>query len=134
MDETNGVSVVMSSADVKINKRYRFSKFISFCVWHVPEGSVHTVSVALDPVKICGGSRKVRLPDSKQSKIFLSAVLIVFVNLTPPGDFPDNHGNPRKSEPVSVSAMKNKNKGHVAMWRECELNQGERDLLRIFLL
>jgi len=73
--ETNGVSVVMSSADVKINKKYRFSKFISFCVWHVPEGSMHTVSVALDPVKICGGSRKVRLPLSGCDKDFSDYLL-----------------------------------------------------------
>jgi len=71
VSETNGVSVVMSSADVKVNKKYRFSKFISFCVWHVPEGSVHSVSVALDPVKICGGYRKVRLPLSGCDKDFL---------------------------------------------------------------
>ena len=75
VSETNGVSVVMSSADVKVNKRYRFSKFISFCVWHVPEGSVHRVSVALDPVKICGGSRKVRLPLSGCDKDFLDYLL-----------------------------------------------------------
>jgi hypothetical protein len=75
VSETNGVSVVMSSADVKVNKKYRFSKFISFCVWHVPEGSVHRVSVALDPVKICGGSRKVRLPLSGCDKDFLDYLL-----------------------------------------------------------
>jgi len=75
VSETNGVSVVVSSADVKVNKRYRFSKFISFCVWHVPKGSVYTVSVALDPVKICGGSRKVRLPLSGCGKDFLDYCL-----------------------------------------------------------
>lgn len=75
VSETNGVSVVMSSADVKVSKKYRFSKFISFCVWHVPEGSVHRVSVALDPVKICGGSRKVRLPLSGCDKDFLDYLL-----------------------------------------------------------
>ena len=75
VSETNGVSVVMSSADVKVNKKYRFSKFISFCVWHVPEGSVHRVSVALDPIKICGGSRKVRLPLSGCDKDFLDYLL-----------------------------------------------------------
>jgi len=75
VSETNGVSVVMSSADVKVNKKYRFSKFISFCVWRVPEGSVHRVSVTLDPVKICGGSRKVRLPLSGCDKDFLDYLL-----------------------------------------------------------
>jgi hypothetical protein len=75
VSETNGVSVVVSSADVKVNKKYRFSKFISFCVWHVPEGSVHTVSVALDPLKICGGSRKVKLPLSGCDKDFLDYLL-----------------------------------------------------------
>ena len=75
VSETNGVSVVMSSADVKVNKKYKFSKFISFCVWHVPKGSVHRVSVALDPVKICSGSRKVSLPLSGCNKDFFDYLL-----------------------------------------------------------
>ncbi|MBW1782927.1 MAG: hypothetical protein JRL30_19570 [Deltaproteobacteria bacterium] len=75
VSETNGVSVVMSSADVRVNKNYRFSKFISFCVWHVPENSVQKVSVALDPVRICGGNCEVRLPLSGCDKDFLDYLL-----------------------------------------------------------
>jgi len=72
-----------------------------------------------------------RLPDSKQLRIFLSACLIVFVNLIPPGDFPDNHGNPRKLVRGVWVSYEEKNREDVVMWRECELNQAERDLLRI---
>ena len=61
VSEVNGVSVMISSADVKITKRNRFSKFFSFCVWHVPEGSEHTVSVALEPLKVRGNSQDVVL-------------------------------------------------------------------------
>jgi len=75
VSETNGVSVVLSSADVKINKKYRFSKFISFCVWHVPEGSVRSLSVGFDPVKICDGSGKVRLSLSGCDKNFSDYLL-----------------------------------------------------------
>jgi len=62
VSQANGVPVMISSAVVLIQKRNRFAKAISFFVWHVPSGSDHRVSVAIDPVHICNGSREIRLP------------------------------------------------------------------------
>lgn len=62
VSQVNGVPVVISSAVVLIQKRNRFAKAISFFIWHVPSGSDHRVSVAIDPVHICTGSREIRLP------------------------------------------------------------------------
>ena len=59
--EVNNVSVVLSSANVTVSKRNRFSKAISFFVWKVPSGSTRNVSVALDPVRVCACSREVLL-------------------------------------------------------------------------
>ena len=59
--EVNGVSVVLSSADVAINRRNRFAKTISFFVLKVPLGSTRNVSLAFDPVRVTGCSREVLL-------------------------------------------------------------------------
>ncbi len=75
VSETNGVGVVLSSAKVEITKKYRFSKFISFCVWHVPQESSRTVSIALDPVTVCGNTQKIRLSLSGCDKVFVDYLL-----------------------------------------------------------
>ena len=61
VSQVNGVPVVISSAVMIVQKRNRFAKAISFFVWHVPSGSDHRVSVAIDPVHIVTGSREIRL-------------------------------------------------------------------------
>ena len=61
LSEVNGVGVVITSADVTIRKRNRFAKAISYYVVHVPQGSEARFSVPLEPVRICGDSRTVRL-------------------------------------------------------------------------
>ena len=58
--EVNGVSVVISSINVRLKKTNRFSKAISFFVWHVPEGSEKVVTASIDPVKICHNSATIR--------------------------------------------------------------------------
>ena len=58
--EINGVSVVMSSLDVRLKKVNRFAKAISFFVWHVPAGSAEVVTASIDPVKICNNSATIR--------------------------------------------------------------------------
>jgi len=60
--EVNGVSVVLSSADLIIRKRNRFAKLISYYVIHVPKGSEKRISIAINPVRICRSSRDVTLP------------------------------------------------------------------------
>ena len=59
--EVNNVSVVLSSADVTINRRNRFAETISFFVWKVRSGSTRNVSLAFDPVRVCACSREVLL-------------------------------------------------------------------------
>ncbi|MFC1812582.1 hypothetical protein ACFL03_07810 [Thermodesulfobacteriota bacterium] len=59
--EVNGVSAVLSSADVIIRKRNRFAKLISYYVVHVSKGSEQKMTVAVDPVWICSNSREFRL-------------------------------------------------------------------------
>jgi hypothetical protein len=62
VSQVNGIPVMISSAVMMVQKRNRFAKAISFFVWHVPSGSDHRVSVAIDPVHICTGSREIMLP------------------------------------------------------------------------
>jgi len=54
--EAHGVSVVLSSADVRVVKQNRFAKAISFFVWKVPSGSEQKVSFPVGPVTVCGSS------------------------------------------------------------------------------
>jgi len=69
--EANNVSVVLSSADVTINRRNRFAKAISFFVWKVPSGSTRNVSLVLDPVCVCACSREILLAfDSCEKEIY----------------------------------------------------------------
>lgn len=75
VSEVNGVSVVLSSADVMVRKRNRFAKAISFCIWHVPSGSDSKYQVALDPVRVCRGSAFVLLSTDRSEKGFSDYLL-----------------------------------------------------------
>lgn len=61
LTETNGVSVVMSSATIRVQKEYRFAKTISFYIWPVPEGSKNTKSISFTPIQICSNSVTIQL-------------------------------------------------------------------------
>lgn len=67
--EVNGVAVVLTSADVTIRKQNRYAKWISFYVWKVSKGSRGYYSVALNPIKVCGGSREIRLKTHAQKDL-----------------------------------------------------------------
>ncbi|MFC1829703.1 hypothetical protein ACFL0O_08830 [Thermodesulfobacteriota bacterium] len=67
--EVNGVSVVLTSADVTVLKRNKYAKWISFYVWKVPTGSKGHYSVALNPVKFCGESHEIRLKMRSQKDL-----------------------------------------------------------------
>jgi hypothetical protein len=60
--EVNGVSVVLTSADIMICKRNRFSKAVSLFVWKVPSKIEKKYSVSIDPVKVCHNSANIPLP------------------------------------------------------------------------
>jgi hypothetical protein len=66
--EVNNVSVVISSAKVTVRKINRFSRAISFFIWHVPAESKNSFSVAINPVKMCGRSVQINLPINKCKK------------------------------------------------------------------
>jgi hypothetical protein len=65
--EANGVAVTFSSAEVVVEKVNRFAKKISYFVMKVPAGSSERFRVAFSPVKVCNGSREIRL-DLSDSK------------------------------------------------------------------
>ena len=66
--ESNGVSVVLTSADVIVRKRNRFAPFISFCIWKAPEGSDERFSLAFEAVRLCGSSGRIRLDFGRFSR------------------------------------------------------------------
>jgi len=66
--ETNGVSAILSSADIHIFKKNQFAKFINFCIWRVPYGSKKSFCTAINPVKISGSSSIVILNLSQSQK------------------------------------------------------------------
>ena len=69
--EVNGVSVVISSINVRLKKTNRFSKAISFFVWHVPAGSEKVVTASIDPIKICNDSATIRFSiDGYEKSLF----------------------------------------------------------------
>jgi hypothetical protein len=68
VSEVNGVSVVLTSADIMIRQYNRFSKPISLFLWKVPSSIEHRSSIPLDPVKICGNSANIQLPISDLQK------------------------------------------------------------------
>lgn len=53
--EAHGVAVVLSSADIRIVKRNRFAKLMSF-FWNVEDGSEQSISVPVGPVHVCSSS------------------------------------------------------------------------------
>ena len=73
--EVNGVSAVLSSADVIVRKRNQFAKLISYYVVHVSKGSEQRMTVAVDPVWVCGSSNDIRLPIYGSTKKFSDYLL-----------------------------------------------------------
>jgi len=59
--EANGVAVTVVSADISIRKKYKFSRFINFCIMKVPYESDNQFKTALDPIKICNETLTIRL-------------------------------------------------------------------------
>jgi hypothetical protein len=62
VSEMNGVSVVLTSADIKIRKHNRFSKPISLFLWKVPSMIEDNSSISFDPVEICSNSINIQIP------------------------------------------------------------------------
>jgi len=75
VSEVNGVSVVLTSADISVIKKFRFSKAFSIFVWKVPSKVKHKYSIAIDPVKVCGNSVNIHLSISFFRKSFTDYLL-----------------------------------------------------------
>jgi len=73
--ETNGIAVTLSSAELRIIKRNRFAKAISYFVVHVPSGSNRMVSVSFLPVKLCNSSHVIDIPLKGSGKGFSDYLL-----------------------------------------------------------
>jgi hypothetical protein len=78
--EVNGVSVILTSADIKICKQNRLAKTISFFIIQVPEEFHEKYLVELDPVRVCASSQNVRLrlPEEKSISDFLLGAKIEY--------------------------------------------------------
>ena len=61
VSEVNGVSVVISSAEVTVTKKNRFAKVITLFLWKVPSRIKHTTSISVDPVEVCSNSANIQL-------------------------------------------------------------------------
>jgi len=80
VNEVNGVSVVLTSADIKIRKQNRFAKTISIFIIQVPEEFHEKYRVELDPVRVCASSQNVRLrlPEEKSISDYLLGAKIEY--------------------------------------------------------
>ena len=70
VSEVNGVSVIISSAEVTVTKKNRFAKAITLFFWRVPSGLEYKISIPITPLKLCGNSSQIRLPLDKSRKNF----------------------------------------------------------------
>ena len=70
VSEVNGVSVIISSAEVTVTKKNRFAKAITLFFWRVPSGLEYKISLLITPLKLCGNSSQIRLPLDKSRKNF----------------------------------------------------------------
>jgi hypothetical protein len=75
VSEANGVAVVLTSANISVTKKYRFSKAISLFLWNVPSKQKHRYSIPIDPVKICGNSANIRIPSDTLGKSLIDYLL-----------------------------------------------------------
>jgi hypothetical protein len=70
VSELNGVSVVISSAEVTITKTNRFGKIITLFFWRVPSRLEYKISIPVTPLKLCSDSKQFRLSTDKSRKNF----------------------------------------------------------------
>jgi hypothetical protein len=74
--EVNGVSVILTSANIHLAKKNRFADVISFYVIEVPKDSDAHYSVTFDPVPLCGNSGNFELALSRFSNEGLQDYLL----------------------------------------------------------
>ena len=82
VSETNGVSVILTSADIKIRKHNRFSQPISLFLWKVPSRIEHNSSISINPVEICNNSANIQIPSITFRKSFIDHLVGADVELS----------------------------------------------------
>ena len=75
ISEVNGVSAVISSADITIRKSNRFEPFISFCIWKVPKSSFNQFKIAIGPVRVRNSFEKITFQIKDSDKNFKDYLL-----------------------------------------------------------
>jgi hypothetical protein len=75
ISEVNGVSVVISSADLRILQTNKFANVITLFLWKVPPIVEHTASISIDPIKVRGNSATIQLPVNNFGKSLLDYLL-----------------------------------------------------------
>jgi hypothetical protein len=75
LSEVNGVSVVISSADLRIRQTNKFANVITLFLWKVPPIIEHTTSISVDPIKVCGNSATIQLPVNNVGKSLFDCLL-----------------------------------------------------------
>ena len=75
ISEVNGVSAVISSADITIRKSNRFEPFISFCIWKVPKSSSNQFKIAIGPVRVRNSFEKITFQIKDSDKNFKDYLL-----------------------------------------------------------
>ena len=73
--EVNGVSVVISSAEITIIKKSRFAKLITLFLWKMPFKFTHTTPISIEPVEVCSNSADIHLPINSFGKSFVNYFL-----------------------------------------------------------
>jgi hypothetical protein len=75
VSEVNGVSVVISSADLRILQTNKFANVITLFLWKVPPMIEHTTSISVDPIEVCGNSANIQVPINNFGKSLLDYFL-----------------------------------------------------------
>jgi len=75
LSEVNGVAVTLSSVDINVRKANKFAPFISYYIWKVPKKSQSHYSRVIEPVRICGESRNIKLKLKRSEKQMFDFIL-----------------------------------------------------------
>lgn len=80
LSEVNGVAVTLSSVDITVRKVNRHAGFISYYIMKVPKGAQARYTRAIEPVKLCGESRNIRLKWKRSEKQMSDYILGAEIN------------------------------------------------------
>jgi hypothetical protein len=70
VSEVNGVSVVISSAEIMVTKKNKFAEIITLFFWQVSSGSKYEISIPITPLNLRSNSKQIRLSLDNSRKNF----------------------------------------------------------------